>query len=160
MNRFFAIILSAAALFASTEIDAQPKERTLAIIKPDATQANNVGNILSRYEKAGFRIDALKVIQLSDKQAKQFYAIHDGKPFFNELIKFMTSGPSVVVVLEGDNAVQRNRDLMGAVDKPGTLRAEFGKSLTYNAVHGSDSQENAKQEIGYFFPSMDVVERF
>lgn len=129
-------------------------EQTLSIIKPDAVEKNHIGAIISRFETEGLQIDNIKMVRLTDEQARQFYAIHKGKPFYEELVKFMTSGPVVVMILDGDNAVLKNRMIMGSTDKnknPGSIRADFAESLTRNAVHGSDSIENAKAEISFFF---------
>jgi len=132
-------------------------ERTLSIIKPDAVEKNVVGEILSRFEKAGLKIVAAKMMKLSNEQASKFYDIHRDRPFFKDLVKFMTSGRVMIQVLEGENAVLLNRELMGATNpveaNPGTIRADFAKSLDANAVHGSDSQKNAKIEIEFFFPN-------
>lgn len=131
-------------------------EQTLSIIKPNAIAKNAIGAILGRFEAAGLRIVAARMLHLSREQAVAFYAIHQGKPFFEELVAFMTSGPVMVQVLEGDNAVMANRDLMGATNPaqaaPGTIRADFADSFTENAAHGSDSVENAATEIAFFFP--------
>jgi len=136
-------------------------ERTLSIIKPDAVAKNVVGEILDRFEKAGLRIAATKKIQLSQEDAKAFYAVHAERPFYGELVEFMTSGPVVVTVLEGENAMAKNRDLMGATDpkeaEAGTIRADFAESIDANAVHGSDSVENAKTEIDFFFAQREIV---
>ncbi len=130
-------------------------EQTLSIIKPDAVQKNVIGKIIERFESNGLRIAAIKKIWLSKADAKKFYIIHKERPFYNDLINFMVSGPVVVMVLEGENAVTKNRDLMGATNpkeaKPGTIRADFADSIDANAVHGSDSLENAKTEIAFFF---------
>ena len=126
-------------------------EQTLAIIKPDAVASRHIGAILSKYEQSGLLIVELKMVHLTPKQARQFYAIHEGKPFYEDLVEFMASGPAVAIVLEGECAIQKNRELIGAIDKPGTLRGTFGKDLTHNAVHGSDSPANALQEISFFF---------
>lgn len=135
-------------------------EQTLSIIKPDAVAKNVVGKILSRFEEAGLRIAATKKIQLSIADAEAFYAIHSQRPFFRDLVDFMISGPVVVTVLEGENAMQINRDLMGATDPKeaaaGTIRADFAESIDANAVHGSDSVENAKNEINFFFAQKDI----
>lgn len=149
-----------AALLLGSSLSALNKEATLAIIKPDAVAANHIGDILSRYENAGLKVAGIKMNVLNEADAKQFYAIHKDKPFFNDLVKFMTSGPSVILVLEGPNAVQKNRTLMGSGDKKGTIRGDFGTSTTKNAVHGSDSIENAQQEIGFFFSNRKLQERF
>jgi nucleoside-diphosphate kinase len=135
-------------------------EQTLSIIKPDAVAKNVVGKILSRFEDAGLRIAATKKIQLSEDDAKAFYAVHAERPFYGELVEFMTSGPVVVSVLEGENAMAKNRDLMGATNPkeaaPGTIRADFAESIDANAVHGSDSLENADIEINFFFAQKDI----
>ena len=131
-------------------------ERTLSIIKPDAVRAGNIGAILSRLEAGGLRICTMRMQTLSRGQAEAFYAIHRERPFFQELVEFMTSGAIVAQVLEGENAVARNRELMGATNpkeaEPGTIRADFAESIEANAVHGSDSAENARTEIKFFFP--------
>lgn len=130
-------------------------EQTLSIIKPDAVAANNIGAILSRFEVAGLRIVEMQKMRLTKEQAEGFYAVHKERPFFGELVEFMTSGPVVVQVLEGENAVAANRTLMGATNPAeadaGTIRKDFAKSIGENAVHGSDSLENAKTEIAFFF---------
>mgnify|MGYP001547874690 CR=1 FL=1 len=135
-------------------------ERTLSIVKPDAVAKNVVGEIYSRFEKAGLKIVAAKMKQLSKQEAEGFYAVHRERPFFNALVNFMISGPVMVQVLEGDNAVLKNRELMGATNPKeataGTIRADFADSIDANAVHGSDSLENAAIEIAYFFPATDV----
>lgn len=131
------------------------KERTLSIIKPDATIKNVIGKILSRFETAGLKIIGAKMLHLSKEQAESFYAIHKERPFFNDLVSFMISGPVLVTVLEGANAILENRNLMGATDpkqaNPGTIRADFADSIDANAVHGSDSKETAQIEIAFFF---------
>lgn len=138
-------------------------ERTLSIIKPDAVAKNHIGEIYTRFEGAGLRIVASKMLRLSDAVAGGFYAEHRERPFFPALIEFMTSGPVVVQVLEGENAVATNRDLMGATNPQeaaaGTIRADFASSIDANAVHGSDSTESAAREIAYFFASSEVCER-
>lgn len=138
-------------------------EKTLSIIKPDAVSKNVVGKIISRFEENGLHLVAGKLIQLDDEMASGFYAEHDGKPFFNDLKKFMTSGPVFVQVLEGENAIQKNRDLMGSTNPqeadPGTIRADFAKSIDANAVHGSDSEISAEREINYFFSPNEIVEK-
>lgn len=130
-------------------------EQTLSIIKPDAVGENHIGEIVAHFEQAGLSIVAMKMIRLSREQAEGFYAEHIGRPFFEGLMNFMTSGPVVVQVLSGENAIQRNRELMGATDpakaEPGTLRARFGSIVSANAVHGSDSPVSAAREIAYFF---------
>lgn len=138
-------------------------ERTISIIKPDAVAKNVIGQIYSRFEQAGLKIVAAKMKQLSRQEAEGFYAVHRERPFFNALVEFMASGPVMIQVLEGENAVARNRELMGATNPkdaaPGTIRADFADSIDANAVHGSDSQENAAIEIAYFFPQTDVYAR-
>ena len=135
-------------------------EQTLSIIKPDAVAKNVVGEILTRFEKAGLRIAAMKKVQLTRADAEAFYAVHKDRPFFGELVDFMVSGPVVVSVLEGENAVAKNRELMGATDPkeaaPGTIRADFAESIDANAVHGSDSLENAAIEIAFFFAKREI----
>ncbi len=136
-------------------------EQTLSIIKPDAVKKNVIGKILDRFESAGLRIAATKKVQLSQADAEAFYAVHKERPFFGELVEFMTSGPVVVTVLEGENAVAKNRELMGATDpkqaEPGTIRADFAESIDANAVHGSDSLENAEKEIAFFFAGREIL---
>lgn len=138
-------------------------ERTFSIIKPNAVAKNVIGAIYNRFESAGFKIVAAKMLHLTREQAEGFYAEHKGKPFFDGLVTFMTSGPIMVQVLEGENAVQRHRDLMGATNPEnalaGTLRADYADSLTENAVHGSDSQASAEREIAYFFSADEVYAR-
>ncbi|OGA07952.1 MAG: nucleoside-diphosphate kinase [Betaproteobacteria bacterium RIFCSPLOWO2_02_64_14] len=138
-------------------------ERTLSIIKPDAVAKNVIGQILSRFEQAGLRIIAARMMFLSRVQAEGFYAVHKERPFFRDLVDFMTSGPVVVQVLEGDAAIQKNRDLMGATDPrkaaKGTIRGDFAQSIDANAVHGSDSPQSALTEIAYFFPALDIFSR-
>ncbi|HZZ94432.1 MAG TPA: nucleoside-diphosphate kinase [Usitatibacter sp.] len=138
-------------------------ERTLSIIKPDAVAKNVIGEILARFEKAGLRIVAARMVHLSRAEAEGFYAVHKARPFFRDLVEFMISGPVMVQVLEGDNAIQKNRDLMGATDPKkadkGTIRADFAQSIDANAVHGSDAVETARTEIAYFFPQSQVYSR-
>lgn len=135
-------------------------EQTLSIIKPDATKRGVIGKIIDRFESNGLRIAAAKKVQLSVEDAKKFYEVHASRPFYNDLVDFMTSGPVVVMVLEGENAVLKNRELMGATNPkeaaPGTIRADFAESIDANAVHGSDSLENAKIEIAFFFASREI----
>lgn len=135
-------------------------ERTLSIIKPDAVSKQLIGQIISRFEKAGLRVAAAKMVHLSKHQAESFYAIHRERPFFNALVSFMCSGPVLVQVLEGENAIARNREIMGATNPkeaaPGTIRADFADSIDHNAVHGSDASETAVQEIAFFFSPSDV----
>lgn len=136
-------------------------ERTLSIIKPDATRRNLTGKINSRFEDAGLRIVAQKRVRLSKDQAERFYEVHRERPFFGELVSFMISGPVVVQVLEGDNAVVRNREIMGATNPanaaPGTIRKDFAESIEANSVHGSDSLENAAREVAFFFSECEIV---
>ena len=136
-------------------------EQTLSIIKPDAVAKNVVGQILARFEAANLKLAATKKIQLSQADAEAFYAIHAERPFFKDLVEFMISGPVVVTVLEGENAMQTNRDLMGATNpaeaEAGTIRADFAESIDANAVHGSDSVENAVNEINFFFAQREIV---
>ena len=138
-------------------------ERTFSIIKPDATRRNLTGAINAVIEKAGLRIVAQKRIQMSKAQAETFYGVHKARPFFNDLVSFMISGPVMIQVLEGENAILKNRDLMGATDPKkadkGTIRADFADSIDANAVHGSDAAETAKAEVGFFFPGMNVYSR-
>jgi nucleoside diphosphate kinase len=135
-------------------------ERTLSIIKPDAVAKNVIGQIYARFENAGLKIVAAKMAWLSAQEAGEFYAVHKERPFYAELVKFMTSGPVMIQVLEGENAIAKNRDLMGATDPkkaaPGTIRADFAESIDANAVHGSDGQDTAKAEVAFFFPAMTV----
>ena len=136
-------------------------ERTLSIIKPDATRRNLTGRVNAALEAAGLRIIAQKRLWLTEAQAEAFYAVHRERGFFRDLVRFMTSGPVVVQVLEGENAVARNREVMGATDPkkaaPGTIRAEFAESIEANSVHGSDSPENAATEIAFFFAGIEIV---
>jgi len=138
-------------------------ERTLSIIKPDAVAKNVIGQIYSRFENAGLKIVAARMTRLSRQDAEGFYAVHRARPFFKDLVDFMISGPVIVQVLEGDNAIQKNRDLMGATDPkqaaPGTIRADFAQSIDANAVHGSDSADAAATEIAYFFKPSDIYPR-
>lgn len=138
-------------------------ERTLSIIKPDAVAKNVIGEIYSRFEKAGLSIIAARMVHLSQQQAEGFYAEHKARPFFGDLVSFMTSGPVMIQVLEGDNAVLTHRDLMGATNPadaaPGTIRADFAQSIDENAVHGSDSAESAAREIAYFFTDDQLCAR-
>ncbi len=135
-------------------------ERTLSIIKPDAVAKNVVGQILARFEGAGLRVVAARMMHLSQAQAQAFYAVHKERPFFGDLVSFMISGPVMIQVLEGENAIAKNRELMGATDPKkadkGTIRADFADSIDANAVHGSDGVETARNEIGFFFSALDV----
>ena len=138
-------------------------ERTLSIIKPDAVAKNVIGQIYARFEAAGLKVVAAKMVHLSRGEAEQFYAVHKARPFFKDLVDFMVSGPVMIQVLEGDNAIQKNRDLMGATDPkkaaPGTIRADFADSIDANAVHGSDGPDTARQEVSFFFAGMNVYSR-
>ena len=138
-------------------------ERTLSIIKPDAVAKNVVGQILARFEAAGLKIVAARMAHLSRGEAEAFYAVHRSRPFFNDLVAFMISGPVMIQVLEGESAIARNRELMGATDpkkaEKGTIRADFADSIDANAAHGSDSAENARIEIAYFFATLDICSR-
>ena len=135
-------------------------ERTLAIIKPDAVKKHAVGDIINRYEKAGLKPVAMKLMQMSKPVAEGFYAVHKARPFFDSLCTFMSSGPAVVIVLQGDNAIKKNRELMGATDPAkadaNTIRKAHGANIEFNAVHGSDSPETAAFETAYFFPGMEI----
>ena len=138
-------------------------ERTLSIIKPDAVAKNVIGRIYSRFEQAGLKIIAARMLHLSRAEAEGFYAVHKERPFFKDLVDFMISGPVMIQVLEGDGAIQKNRDLKGATDPKkaaqGTIRADFAQSIDANAVHGSDSPQNAAVEIAYFFPALEIYSR-
>lgn len=135
-------------------------ERTLSIVKPDGVKKQIIGEIYSRFEKAGLKIVAARMIHMSREQAEGFYAVHKGRPFFNDLVTFMTEGPVMIQVLEGENAIQKNRELMGATNpkeaKPGTIRADFAETIDANVVHGSDGPETAKQEIDFFFKPDEI----
>ena len=136
-------------------------QRTLSIVKPDATAKGAAGEILRRFETAGLRVIALKMVQLTGAQAKGFYAVHKSRPFYADLVRFMTSGPVVVSVLEGPDAIAKNRELMGPTDSakaaPGTIRGDFGTDIERNAVHGSDAPETARAEIAYFFNAFEIL---
>ena len=138
-------------------------ERTLSIIKPDAVAKNVIGQIISRFEAAGLKVVAARLVQLSRAEAEQFYAVHAARPFFKDLVDFMISGPVFVQALEGENAVLKNRDLMGATDPKkadaGTIRADFADSIDANAVHGSDAVETAHVEVAFFFPGLNIYSR-
>ena len=140
-----------------------PAERTLSIIKPDAVAKNVIGAIVSRLEDAGLKVVAARMLHLSRERAEGFYAVHRERPFFGELVAFMTSGPVLVQVLEGENAIEKNREVMGATDPakaaPGTIRADFAEEITENAVHGSDSPDTAATEIAYFFDEKEICPR-
>ena len=164
------LILGLAMVFCSVSLFAddaktEPKqvERTLALVKPDGVASNHIGDIISRYEKGGLVVIALKMTQLTQTQAQQFYAVHESRPFFKDLTTYMSSGPIVAIVLEGDNAVAKVREINGATDPQkaakGTIRADFAKSVTQNAVHSSDSKENATKEISFFFQPQNFYSR-
>lgn len=138
-------------------------ERTISIIKPDAVAKNVIGKIYDRFEQAGLRIVAAKMVQLTEKTAGEFYAVHKERPFYNDLVSFMCSGPVMIQVLEGEDAIAKNRDVMGATNPadaaPGTIRADFASSIDENAVHGSDAPETAAQEIAFFFTDSELCAR-
>ncbi len=138
-------------------------EKTLSIIKPDAVGKNHIGEIIARFEKGGLKVIAAKMKHLSLSEAEGFYAVHKGRPFFKDLVTFMVTGPVLIMVLEGENAIAKNREIMGATDpkkaEKGTIRADFAKTIDENAVHGSDAVETAKTEIAYFFSSLDIFPR-
>lgn len=136
-------------------------QRTLSIVKPDATAKGAAGDILRRFETAGLRVIALKMVRLTEEQAKGFYAVHKSRPFYADLVRFMTSGPVVLSVLEGPDAIAKNRELMGPTDSakaaPGTIRGDFGTDIERNAVHGSDAPDTARAEIAYFFNAFEIL---
>jgi len=138
-------------------------ERTLSIVKPDGLRANLIGEVYRRFEKAGLSIVAARMLHLSQREAEGFYAVHHERPFFNDLVRYMISGPIMVQVLEGENAIVRNRDIMGATDPkkaaPGTIRADFAASIEQNVVHGSDAPDTAAREIAYFFSTTELHSR-
>ena len=138
-------------------------ERTLSIVKPDAVAKNQIGEVLRRFEQAGLRVVAARMLHLSTAQAQSFYAVHKERPFYNDLVKFMTSGPVLVQVLEGENAIARNREIMGATDPkkaaPATIRADLAESIERNVVHGSDASDTARTEVAYFFAACEVFSR-
>lgn len=139
------------------------REQTLSILKPDAVASNHIGEIITRFEKNGMKVVAAKMLHLSTEMAQAFYAVHKHRPFFQELVTFMITGPVLIMVLEGENAIAKNRTLMGATNPkeaaPGTIRADFAKSIEKNAIHGSDSPETAKTEIAFFFKSNEILSR-
>ncbi len=147
----------------ATPCDREIIERTLSIIKPDAVAKNVIGQIYSRFENAGLKVVAARMVQLSRAEAEGFYAVHKARPFFNDLVAFMISGPVMIQALEGEGAILKNRDLMGATNPKeaakGTIRADFADSIDANAVHGSDAAETAAVEIAYFFPALNVYSR-
>jgi nucleoside-diphosphate kinase len=152
-----------AGYFCDIEEASMPVERTLSIIKPDAVAKNAIGQICARFEAAGLKVIAARMMWLSQREAEGFYAVHRERPFFRDLVKFMISGPVIVQVLEGENAIAKNRDLMGATDPKkaakGTIRADFAESIDANAVHGSDGPDTARAEITFFFPSAEIHSR-
>jgi nucleoside-diphosphate kinase len=139
------------------------KQQTLSIIKPDAVGKNHIGDIISRFEKAGLHVAAAKLVHLSKQKAESFYAVHKERPFFNDLVSFMITGPVLIMVLEGNHAIEKNREIMGATDPKkaaaGTIRADFANSIDENAVHGSDAPETAANEIAFFFKSDEICPR-
>lgn len=164
MKIFLTLFLAVLAFSSlSHSAEASNNQQTLSIIKPDAVAANHIGEIIARFEKAGLRIAAIKMVSLSKDKVKEFYAVHKDRPFFGDLTEFVSSGPVVAMVLEGDNAIAKNREIMGATDftkaAPGTIRADFAQSVTKNAVHGSDSPEAAKEEIAFFFQPNEIFKR-
>lgn len=166
MKSLFLALFFAASTFSMFAQAAEPitgNQQTLSIIKPDAVEANHIGDIIALFEKNGLRIAGIKMVLLSKEKAREFYAVHKDRPFFDDLTTFMSTGPLVAIVLEGDNAIAKNREIMGATDftkaAPGTIRASFAKSVTKNAVHGSDSPEAAKEEIVFFFQPNEVFKR-
>jgi nucleoside-diphosphate kinase len=138
-----------------------PTERTLSLIKPDGVSRGLIGEVIGRFEKGGLKIRAMKMVHLSLEQARAFYAVHKERPFYDSLTAFMSSGPIVAMILEGDNAIQQNRDLMGATDyrqaAPGTIRADFARDIEANIVHGSDGPDTARTEISFFFDALEMV---
>lgn len=140
-----------------------PQEQTLSIIKPDAVSKNLIGEILARFEKAGLKVAAAKMLHMSKAQGQEFYAVHKARPFYNDLVDFISSGPVLVSVLEGENAIMKNREIMGATNPkdaaPGTIRADFAESIDQNAVHGSDGPDTARVEIDFFFKPEDIYSR-
>lgn len=154
------IALPFAAIQAAPQQHTTQTQQTLSIIKPDAVKGNHIGEIISRFEKEGLKIAGLKMVRLTKPQAMQFYLEHKDRPFYNELVEFMTSGPVVVLILEGDNAILKNRELMGTTDPkkaaPGTIRRQFAASVQSNAVHGSDSEYAAAREIAFFFKPQEI----
>lgn len=139
------------------------KEQTLSIIKPDAVSKNLIGEILARFEKAGLKVAAARMVHMTQEQGKEFYAVHSERPFYNDLVNFISSGPVLVSVLEGEGAIAKNREIMGATNPkeaaPGTIRADFAESIDHNAVHGSDAPETARVEIDFFFKSNEINSR-
>ena len=162
-SALFLAVLTFSACIQSDEPVSKGKQQTLSIIKPDAVAANHIGEIIARFEKAGLHIAAIKMLTISKAKAQDFYAVHKNRPFFGELTDYMSSGPIVAIVLEGDNAIAKNRDIMGATDPkkaaPGTIRADFAKSIDQNAVHGSDSPETAREEIAFFFQPNEIFSK-
>jgi nucleoside-diphosphate kinase len=171
MSRVIILIFAFVVSF-STQIFAQnpnqgtnamANERTLSIIKPDAVAANHIGDIIASFEKEGLCVVAAKMLLLTKQEAQDFYAVHKARPFYNDLVAFMTTGPVLAMVIEGPNAIAKNREIMGATNPaqaaPGTIRARFAKSIEANAVHGSDSPETAKTEIPFFFSAIEICSR-
>jgi len=163
MKHFFILLIGVLALSAGLQADEQPQsqvQRTLSIIKPDAVAHNHIGKIIAKLEAGGLKVIGAKMTKLSLDQAKAFYAVHQDRPFYPELVAYMSSGPIFIQVLEGENAIQRNREIMGATDpkkaEAGTIRKEFGTDVQQNAAHGSDSLENAQTEIQFFFKPSEM----
>lgn len=158
------LTLSAVCSAAEQTTNSPVKEMTLSIIKPDAVAANHIGDVVKIFEANGLRIAAIKMTQLTPQKAGEFYAVHKDRPFYKDLVSFMSSGPVVVMVLQGDNAVAKNRELMGATDPQkaaeGTIRKQFAESMSKNAVHGSDAKETAAEEIAFFFKPEEISNRF
>ncbi len=161
MKAFLLLITTLVCGAFFSPVEAVETEQTLSIIKPDAVANNHIGAIINRFEQNGLHVAGLKMVKLSKEQAEQFYAVHQGRPFFPDLVNFMSSGPVVVIALEGPNAVAKNRELMGATDPkkaaPGTIRADFAESMSRNSVHGSDAPETAKVEVAFFFKPQELV---
>jgi nucleoside-diphosphate kinase len=171
MNRIIVLIFALVVSFSpqifakNSKQGTQPMaiERTLSIVKPDAVAANHIGEIIASFEKQGLRVIAAKMLLLTKQEAQEFYAVHKARPFYNDLVTFMTTGPVLAMVLEGEGAIPKNREIMGATNPaqaaPGTIRARFAKSIEANAVHGSDSPETAKTEIQFFFSAVEICPR-
>ncbi|MEC7840104.1 MAG: nucleoside-diphosphate kinase [Chlamydiota bacterium] len=164
MSAIFLISLSVISCASPSQERTPTKETTLSIIKPDAVSGNHIGEIIQRFESKGLRVAAIKMVDIDKKMAGRFYEAHKERPFYNQLTEFMSSGPVVVMVLEGDNAILKNRSIMGATNpelaKRGTIRKDFASSISSNAVHGSDSPEAAKTEISFFFSDKEIKGRF
>ena len=163
MFKIFLTILMLSSCIIEAQEPIRQKECTLSIIKPDAVESNHIGEIIAQFEKAGLRITAIKMVQLTKPEAMQFYAVHKDRPFYKNLVNFVSSGPVIAMVLEGENAVALNREIMGATDPKkadlGTIRANYASSIERNAVHGSDNVQNACREINFFFKPQDIHKR-